>query len=139
MPEETRKAIEQIKESIQNINRKVDDLYFKMRTHKHLGIDFSALLDATASGYPGYVKDDATFASPYFLPTGWSVANGATGQYTVTHNLGTTDYTLVGNVFDNDYICDIHAISANSFVMYIINRATGAFVNSSFTFIVLPA
>lgn len=43
--------------------------------------------------YTGYVASGGTFGVP--APSGWSVSNDGTGLYTVTHNLGTTNYVVM--------------------------------------------
>jgi len=43
--------------------------------------------------YHGVVINSSSAGTPF--PTGWSVANNATGECTITHNLGTTNYTFV--------------------------------------------
>lgn len=43
--------------------------------------------------YHGLVVNSSSAGTPF--PTGWSVANNATGDCTITHNLGTTNYTFV--------------------------------------------
>jgi hypothetical protein len=42
--------------------------------------------------YAGSWNSNATTVS---LPSGWSVTNPTTGSYTLTHNLGTTNYSIV--------------------------------------------
>ncbi len=41
--------------------------------------------------YAGKVNADGTASK---LPSGWTSAKGATGNYTVTHNLGHTNYAV---------------------------------------------
>lgn len=41
--------------------------------------------------FKGYVKYDATAST---LPSGWSVSKLGTGQYEITHNFGSTNYTV---------------------------------------------
>ncbi len=58
--------------------------------------------------YGGYIKANGTVVR---LPTGWTVAKIGTGQYTVTHNLGITNY--------------VAAVSGSSFVSpTLFNSAT---------------
>ena len=62
-------------------------------------IDAGKLSDATVTQtqlsqkyYAGSWNSNATTTS---LPSGWSVTNPGAGQYTLTHNLGTTNYSIV--------------------------------------------
>ncbi len=43
--------------------------------------------------YYGYVESDGDEGTPF--PSGWSSSNDSTGVYTVTHNLGTSAYSVV--------------------------------------------
>lgn len=43
--------------------------------------------------FHGFVVNSTDEGTPF--PTGWSVSNNSTGSCTLTHNLGTTDYTIV--------------------------------------------
>lgn len=48
-------------------------------------------VDSKSSGYVGSVTSSGTST---FLPSGWTVAHTSTGVYTITHNLGTTNYAV---------------------------------------------
>lgn len=50
----------------------------------------SIISPVAATTYAGYVGSDGSTGND--LPTGWTAAQDATGLYTVTHNLGSTDY-----------------------------------------------
>jgi hypothetical protein len=51
------------------------------------------------------------------LPSGWSSTKTATGKYTITHNLGTTNYTIVA--IANIRFATWEAIATNTFTIYI--------------------
>jgi hypothetical protein len=51
------------------------------------------------------------------LPSGWSSTKTATGKYTITHNLGTTNYTIVA--IANNRFATWEAIATNTFTIYI--------------------
>lgn len=67
----------------------------KMSRHKHLGqIEGTQALGVVASAtvYAGRVTSSAA-GTPF--PSGWSVSHPSTGNWQVTHNLGTTAYAVV--------------------------------------------
>lgn len=54
----------------------------------------TGLIFASPGGaFGGTVNANGTAGTPF--PSGWSVAHTGTGAYTVTHNLGTTNYVVV--------------------------------------------
>lgn len=69
------------------------------------------------------------------FPTGWSASKNSTGNYTITHNLGTTSYVVVATPVGND---TIHAVilstGSNSFVVVTANNA-GSDADCDFMFI----
>lgn len=90
--------------------------------------------------YSGYINSNGTAGTPF--PTGWSVAHTATGKYTVTHNLGNTNYVVVGFLvnsgFGDGQLLDR---SANTFEVgyYNFNGVGFAFIDADNTFIVKPS
>jgi hypothetical protein len=73
------------------------------------------------------------------LPAGWTIANGSTGHYTITHNLDTSAYSVVaisyhgsggGNIV-------IKSLSSTAFTLGIYNEAGTDWINSAFSFIVV--
>jgi hypothetical protein len=86
--------------------------------------------------YGGHVVNSTSAGSPF--PSGWSAANTTTGVCTVTHNLGTTAYTV--NVTVNGGIYDwwVQSKNLNSFqvVSYITSSSP---VNIDFDFMLLLA
>lgn len=49
------------------------------------------------------------------LPSGWSVNRAATGQYVVTHNLGSSAYVLQANTVSPAFVAQLINIGSNSF------------------------
>ena len=76
--------------------------------------------------YAGRVNSDGTAAS---LPSGWVPSvNNTTNVYTITHGLGTTNYTVVGTSADfgvNDASFNLKAIDAN-FFQYVLGTDGGS-------------
>lgn len=69
--------------------------------HTHNGIDSPSIFSPTIT-YTGYIPSDGLVnQTPFvFLPTGWTVElqfPGTTDIYKVTHNLGTSFYSVVVN------------------------------------------
>lgn len=106
-----------------------------IKTYSELKSALQWLGIGVGSTFGGYVNGDGTAAS---LPVGWSSAKTGTGAYTVTHNLGTTNYTVVavaaGAVFG---VCSLYAINADDFDISIESLAA-SLQDTDFTFIVLP-
>ena len=67
----------------------------------------------SSGSYPGTVTSNAA-GTPF--PTGWTVVNGSTGEYTITHNLGTTDYS-VSALSHSSLFCQLASKGANSFLL----------------------
>lgn len=66
--------------------------------------------------------------------SGWSVTNPSTGTYTVTHNLGHTNYSVLLTVFaSNAKIAVITTRSVNSFTVVVTNNV-GSLENNNFFF-----
>lgn len=76
-------------DALQLVNKKYVDA--------HKGLAGSVLANGTAN----------------FLPSGWSVIRGGNGDYTLTHNLGTTLYSFVGTTHDGEFVW-VLTKSANS-------------------------
>lgn len=69
-------------------SEKLEEINSVLRNHKHLGYDFTKTL--TTKTYAGYVNSDGTAG---WLPTGWTSTRRGAGQYTITHNLNSANYT----------------------------------------------
>ncbi len=83
----------------------------------------------------GYVVACSSVGTPF--PTGWTVANSATGRAVITHNLGTTNYVVFGTAFNSagfQSFASIRSLDANSFS--IDCWANGGLNNSDFLFVV---
>jgi hypothetical protein len=71
------------------------------------------------------------------LPSGWSASNIATGRYQVTHNLGTTAYSVVATpVVSVAKVWAIESKGTNSFIVRIANTSF-SLENNPFDFILL--
>ncbi len=86
--------------------------------------------------YAGIVTGFAGGIAPATnLPTGWSSGSSGTGIYTVTHNLGTTNYSIVATTYkilSFFGLCYITAHDANSFSVE--TYANGGLNNMGFSF-----
>lgn len=73
------------------------------------------------------------------LPSGWSSAIDTTGNYTVTHNLGSANYTVVltGHTAAAARICVADSLNANDFSV-LIEDDGGSAIDSPFGFILIP-
>lgn len=67
--------------------------------------------DIVGGSYAGYVNENLI---GNILPTGWSATNPTLGTYTITHNLGTTSYSVVASS-DRTDISYISNVGSNSF------------------------
>lgn len=76
-----------------NLLARIVALEYMLQNHKHTGTDRTQKLEA-ATGAEVYGGTVAANGTEVALPTGWSSAKNATGSYTVTHNLGHTDYAV---------------------------------------------
>lgn len=84
-----------IRQEIQNDKTSAQYNVSKVPYHTHNSIDSPLLANTNIPGptiYTGFVLAAGTAGSPF--PAGWSVAHLGTGQYAITHNLGTTAYTV---------------------------------------------
>lgn len=101
----------------------VKSVFEALKLHKHLGYDNSQILPtASLPSYGGRV----TSTAGGILPTGWTVSvNATTHVYTVTHNLGTTNYSLIAFAYG--------AALPLIFLTYNSNTFTAEFDNSSGT------
>ncbi len=79
--------------------------------------------------YTGFVSSGAA-GTPF--PTGWSITNPTTGNYQITHNLGTTAYTVVATPYQVA-IPNITSIAANTFNINFRNSSF-ADANANFAF-----
>jgi len=84
---------------------------------------------------PGSFASDGT-ASAYF-PSSWAVAKTSTGTYEVTHNFGTTAYSVVANsASTTTAIIMIESRGANSFVLTAREPLGNTLVDTAISFMV---
>lgn len=88
----------------------------------------------SAGGYSGRVDSGGAAGTPF--PTGWTSVKNSTGNYTVTHNLGTTAYApVVSAVGSTAVTARVPGINANNVQVYTTDSA-GSLVDSAFSFII---
>lgn len=89
---------------------------------------------AATTTYSGAVASGGTAGTPF--PSGWSVAKNSTGNYTVTHNLGTSSYVVVATIKSGGKQILNSDISNNTFDILTYN-ASGSAVDGAFGFILI--
>jgi hypothetical protein len=83
-----------------------------------------------------YAGQVASAGTAIDLPSGWSSSRPSTGNYTVTHNLGTTNYSIIPSTTSTN--CRWYNKSSNSFDVNIYNNnITPNDVNADFDFILI--
>lgn len=113
-------------------------------------IDAGKLSDATVTQtqlsqkyYAGSWNSDATVKS---LPSGWNVTNPGTGSYTLTHNLGTTNYSIVALPEDTTGTLDpgivtptmcFYRSKTNNTITILVGTDTGADVSRACQFVLI--
>ena len=74
-------------------------------------------------------------ATTSVLPSGWTVVKNSTGNYTVTHSLGSALYTLVVSHYAGIPLVAVgHNILANTFSVLSWNTTTDVAADSIFHF-----
>lgn len=82
--------------------------------------------------FVGSVASDATIS---YAPDNWTCSSGGTGSYTITHNLGYSDYVVIPIVTGiNTRACAV-SVAANSFTVTIGNSLNSAGENNAFLFL----
>lgn len=120
---------------LKTLSDKVDRLDYRSQHHRHLGSDKSQKI-TTESGqtvYVGFVKNDGTSASPYFLPSGWSVSL-VSHLFTITHNLGILNYAAVATPVNTAAVCETRGYLTNSFGVEVFGPSF-TLVDVDFTFV----
>ena len=95
------------------------------------GLEF----DKVNSGYAGYVNSDGTAGH---LPSGWSSSTTGTGQYTVTHNLGTANYSAIAMSYASNSICKFNSVGTTNVQFVFLDSKTQSLNNTEFYFILIP-
>jgi hypothetical protein len=83
--------------------------------------------------YVGAFNSAGTTQTPF--PTGWSLNKTGTGTYEITHNLGTTSYTVTATPLGAYNIVQVASRNSNTFELYAVDRATGSLANTGMNFI----
>lgn len=69
------------------------------------------------------------------LPTGWSASKLGTGDYVVTHNLGTANYSIVATTYT--YVVSLGTVDSNTFEVLVTNLS-GTATDANVNFILYP-
>lgn len=95
-------------------------------------VEFGPTIKLFGAIYGGSVFTGGTSAG---LPTGWTSVKAASGQYTVTHNLGTSSYAVVATTISVNTRALSTVASTNSFTVYAGNATNSGPEDNPFTFI----
>lgn len=114
----------------------------KVPYHTHNNID-SPQLDynllknlptTSTSTVPIYSGQVSSNAAGSFFPAGWTLNHAGTGSYTLTHNLGDTNYAIVvTSVSSNIYVAV--TLGTNSVDIETFDASSGSNTNADFVFI----
>ena len=88
-------------------------------------------------GFAGAFDSAGDAGSPF--PTGWTVSRTGTGNYLITHNLGTTEYSVVATPLGTYNIVQVASRNSNTFELYSVDRATGNVSNTGMNFVLTLA
>jgi hypothetical protein len=108
--------------------------------HNHSGgdsvkIKHSDLLGGHKTFYTGVVASGGTATS---LPTGWTSVRDDTGKYSVTHNLGTGDYSVLACAGPEEWVAiEVATKTTAKFSIWTLAVDSIAFINTSFNFILI--
>lgn len=105
--------------------------------HTHNGIDSPLLVSTpnSSSGtiYAGSLNSDATVV---FLPSGWTAvvgSGGSVGKYTVTHNLGTSNYAIVVTATAGFNYGAVTSVGTSTFIVTMYSIGVGGSVSPTDT------
>ena len=118
-----------------DVRRRFEDIERKHELHKHETSDGTTPLRASRS-YCGRVNSGGTAAH---LPDGWTCTNTAAGNYTITHNLGHTNYGVmttpdITGSFDTAYTAGVKDRTATSFKVNTVLVGGGAYTDQNIPF-----
>lgn len=86
--------------------------------------------------YAGFVNLDGSSGLPF--PTGWTSANLSSGAYRITHNLGTTNYSVVATLnYLNDGNLRVALLAlktSTTFDIELFGFGSGSNSNGAFSF-----
>ena len=142
--DELKEQIEELRNQLVETDKKLEEkssefgeLKHIFDFHEHKGYDLSKEIDIPDAGstvYAGYIDSAATAEE---LPTDWTVTRTGNGQYTVTHNLGTTSYAVSLGIIGSTAIAYITMDSLNANDFKIVTwDSTPTNTDKSFTFLV---
>lgn len=124
----------------ENLQNRIQTLEQQMKEHYHNGVvgrrinvyDIDGLKKGTVT-YAGGVGTSLT------LPAGWSSSHPGTGQFVITHNLGTLNYSVTCEIMSpTDTRATGISRSTNSFQINIGNSNNSGGQDYDFNFIVIP-
>jgi len=84
--------------------------------------------------YAGYINGTSVGSSE--LPANWSAADDGTGQYTITHNLGTARYSATATVLSGSPYFVIIPFLVNNSITFKVYNLTPALADASFSWII---
>lgn len=91
----------------------------------------------SASVYGGAVNSDGTAGTPF--PSGWSSTKPSTGNYTITHNFGNTNYTIAALSTDQIFLPVVFQRNNNDVKLTLHNIVTLSASDTAFNFIIFKS
>lgn len=121
----------ELQERVDTLEASFSTLENRVSFHKHTGADETQKLNLNTV-YVGKVVSNAA-STPF--PVRWTAAQTAAGKYTITHNLGHTNYAPVCTGIGAVSIPSIQSNGSTTFVVWFYSTA-GNLQDTDFTFIV---
>ena len=138
-----------VQDSFDSVNENLGQLTFPLSqdTIDLIGDQLSTLIQAgtgvtvtnngtsgvtiSGSSFSGYINSDGTAGH---LPSGWSSSRSGVGQYTITHNLGTSNYTTLAIPVGANDIVKINSVGTNSVSLVFLDSKTQSLTDNQFYF-----
>lgn len=99
-------------------------------------LETALIFSSVSGGYAGFVNADGTAGN---LPSAWTSSKTGTGQYIVTHNLGTTNYSAVASASALSGFGALDSVNANDVHFKFLSAAGGGTLSDTvFYFIIVP-
>ena len=117
----------QLQQQFAQLTQSFNQLLATFQMHLHTGSDGSQKITtptttSTQVAFVGNVNSNGTASTPF--PTGWSSSRITTGIYTITHNLGSTNYAVVATAIGGNSV--VHINSPGSTTFGIIPESVGS-------------
>lgn len=123
---------------LSNVGMKITKEGMWFGSKKFADAPFSVDMNGVVKGGGGGFSGKSTSGGSGTLPAGWTISHPSTGIYTITHNLGTTNYIVLVTAIDNgSAIAGGRSISSNTFQVGITSGGSGADCAFHFTLIKL--